>query len=309
MLDIQRMNFRNLDLNLLRVFDAIHTERSTTQAALKLGLTQPAVSNALNRLRQHLDDPLFERGPNGMEPTPAARRIAPVLAEALRALERSLGANQEFDPATSVRSFRMMIPESLEPMLVHPLLERASDMPGLTFEMLPVQSPGYKTMVLSREADIAIFPGHFNDEAIRSTQVCTLDIVIVVRAGHPRYGNSQTFTQDDFFEAGFVVLGDDIRRSVKFHQEAMASGRQRRIVMKATRSWSVLHMVASTDLVAAVPRYLAERYARSLGLKSFAMPVPGGVEPCHMGWHQELTADPAHTWLRETIKELGAPYR
>ena len=309
MLGIHGMNFRNLDLNLLRVFDAIHAERSTTQAALKLGLSQPAVSNALNRLRQHLDDPLFERGPNGMEPTPVARRIAPVLAEALRALERTLGANQDFDPATSTRAFRIMVPESLEPMLIHPLLERTAAMPGLTFEMLPVQSPGYKTMVLSREADIAIFPGHFNDEAIRSTHVCSLDIVIVVRADHPRYGAVETFTREDFFEAGFVVLGDDIRRSVRFHQEALAAGRERRIVMKATRSWSVLHTVSATDLVAAVPRYLAERYAESLGLRTFAMPVPGGEEQCHMGWHHELSDDPAHAWLRETIRELGAPYR
>ncbi|MBX3578357.1 MAG: LysR family transcriptional regulator [Rhizobiaceae bacterium] len=303
------MNFRNLDLNLLRIFDAIHSERSTTQAAQKLGLTQPAVSNALGRLRQHLGDPLFERGPSGMEPTPAARRMAPVLAEALRALERSLDANAKFDPATSTREFRMVVPEMLEPMLMHPLLRLTAAMPALTFQLFPVQVPGYKNMVLSREADIAIFPGHFNDEAIRSTYLCTFEIVIIARGDHPRYGAADVFTKDDFFEAGFVVLSDDMRRTVRFHQESMASGRERRIVMKATRMWSVLHTAAATDLVAAVPRYFAERYAHSLGLKIFPLPVPGSIDQCHMGWHQELTADPAHTWLRETLKELGAQHR
>lgn len=303
------MNFRTLDLNLLRVFDALHSEGSTTQAAARLGLTQPAVSNALNRLRQHLGDPLFERGPSGMEPTPVARRIAPALADALRLLERSLGADADFDPASSVREFRMMVPEALEPMLVHPLLDRASAMPGITFELLPVQSPGYKDMVLSREADIAVFPGHFNDESIRSTHVCTLPICIVVRADHPVYGDKEQFSTRDFFKAGFVVLGNEIRRSIQFHQEAMAAGQQRRIVLKATRIWSMLHTVASTELVAAVPRYLGELYAPRLGLKVFPMPIPASPEQCHMGWHKELSADPAHTWLRETIKEIGAPYR
>ncbi len=303
------MNFRNLDLNLLRVFDALLVEGSTTGAAKRLGLTQPAVSNALNRLRQHLEDPLFERGPAGMAPTPAARRIAPVLTEAMRAVERALGADVEFDPQTSTREFRMMVPEALEPMLVHPLLKRAAAFPGLTFRMLPVQSPGYKDMVLAQEADIAIFPGHFNDEAIRSTHVCTLDVAMVVRAGHPRYGDRDTFTKEDFFEAGFVVVGDDIRRSIQFDQETIASGRQRRIVLKATRAWSILHTVAATDLVAAVPRYLAELYADSLGLKVFDMPIPATPEKCHMGWHHELADDPAHYWLRETIREIGAPYR
>ena len=71
----------------------------------------------------------------------------------------------------------------------------------------------------------------------------------------------------------------------------------------------MLHMVAATDLVAAVPRYLAERYAERLGLKVFDMPIPATPERCHMGWHRELTGDPAHQWLRETIKEIGAPYR
>ncbi|MCB1482940.1 MAG: LysR family transcriptional regulator [Rhodobiaceae bacterium] len=303
------MNFRTLDLNLLRVFNAIHDEGSTTQAAARLGLTQPAVSNALNRLRQHLGDPLFERGPGGMEPTPVARRIAPALADALRLLERSLGADDEFDPATSVREFRMMVPEALEPMLVHPLLKHTSAMPGITFHLLPVQSPGYKDMVLSRETDIAIFPGHFNDESIRSTHVCTLPICIIARDGHPQYGSLEHFTAQDFFEAGFVVLGDEIRRSIQFHQEAKAAGRERRIVLKSTRLWSILHTVASTDLVAAVPRYLAEHYAGRLGLKVFDMPIPATPELCHMGWHQELTADASHIWLRETIKEIGASYR
>ena len=309
MLKIHTMNFRNLDLNLLRVFDAIHAEGSTTQAAARLGLTQPAVSNALNRLRQQLGDPLFERGPSGMEPTPVARRIAPVLSDALRSLERSLGADQEFDPATSTREFRMIVPEALELMLVHPLLKRAAAMPGITFRLLPVNSPGYKEMVMSREADIAIFPGHFNDEAIRSTHVCTLALCIIARAGHPVYGDGEEFTADDFFEAGFVVLGDEIRRSIQFHQEAMASGRERRIVLTATRIWSMLHTVASTDLVAAMPRYIAESYADKLGLKLFDMPIPATPEQCHMGWHHELSGDPAHSWLRETIKEIGAPYR
>ena len=173
MLKIHAMNFRNLDLNLLRVFDAIHAEGSTTQAAARLGLTQPAVSNALNRLRQQLGDPLFERGPSGMEPTPAARRIAPVLSDALRSLERSLGADQEFDPATSTREFRMIVPEALELMLVHPLLTRAAAMPGITFRLLPVNSPGYKDMVMSREADIAIFP--WMSSALRIPTIGSLD--------------------------------------------------------------------------------------------------------------------------------------
>lgn len=308
MLEIHAMNFRTLDLNLLRVFDALYSEGSTTLAATRLGLTQPAVSNALNRLRQHLGDPLFERGASGMEPTPMARRLAPALTDALGLLERALGSEAEFDPASSVREFSMVMPEALEPMLMHPLLGRAADMPGITFHLLPVHSPGYKDMVLSREADIAVFPGHYNDESIRSTHVCTLPVCIVVRADHPVYGDAEHFSREDFFTAGFVVLGNEIRRSIQFHQEVTALGQDRRIVLRATRIWSILHTVAASDLVAVIPRYLAELQAERLGLKLFSMPIPATPESCHMGWHHELTKDPAHTWLRETIKELGSPY-
>jgi DNA-binding transcriptional LysR family regulator len=303
------MNFRNLDLNLLRVFEAVHSENSITLAAEKLGLTQPAVSNALNRLRQHLDDPLFERGAGGMVPTPMARRIAPVLAEALDALERSLGGDNEFDPYTNTREFKMMMPEALEPMLMHPLLEHVSKMPGLTFELLPVNYPGHKDLVLSRQADLAIYPGSFNDEAIRSTLLCSMEISLVVRKDHPIYGKGDRFTGADFFEAGFVVLGDEIRRSVQYHQEAAATGQHRRMVCKATRMWSALLIAASTDLVAAVPDYLGKRYAKQLGLKVFPMPIPAAPEQCHMGWHAQFSNDPAHMWLRETLKRIAEPYR
>lgn len=116
------------------MFDAIYSEGTITKAAEKLGLSQPAVSFALNRLRSHLDDPLFNRGPQGMESLATARRLAPALSHSLREMERSLPANEAFGPRASRREFNLMLPEAMEPMIIYPLLRKsAEELPGISF--------------------------------------------------------------------------------------------------------------------------------------------------------------------------------
>lgn len=240
-----------------------------------------------------------------MEPTPVARRIAPALANALKTLEQSLSIDQPFDPSTSTREFHLMIPEAVEARVWHPLLQTTlAAAPNVTFCMHPVSTPDFRELVLTRKVDIGIYIRSFNGETMRSTFLFELPVSIVARKDHPIYGRKQSFTIDDFFKAGFVVLDDDLRRSIQLNQEILAMGRQRRIVARGARIWSVLHTAAVSDLVAVMPTHMARQYASQLGLRVFDLPIELAKDSCYMGWHQEYTDDPAHRWLRETIREV-----
>jgi len=155
--NIQAMNLRKLDLNLLLVFDAIYAEASITRAANRLGLTQPALSNALKRLREHLGDPLFKREGRGIVPTVEAKRLAPAIREALRAIEQAVSIATDFDPPTSARIFSMTLPEALEARLMPPLLNRVTELaPNIQFR-LKLFGGNVEQLVLSKEIDFAIF--------------------------------------------------------------------------------------------------------------------------------------------------------
>lgn len=305
---IHIINFRKLDLNLLLVFDAVYTEGSTTKAAERLELSQPAVSNALNRLRQHLDDPLFIRTASGMEASPLARRIAPAIVRSLRSVEQSLIVNTDFDPLTSARNFNILIADAVEPLIMYPLLRRrAEEMPGITFSLRPIDPETMFETVANKAVDIALYVKSFNEDGVRSSYLCTTAACIVARAAHPDYGGRDALTIEDMFTAEWAGLVSPLRKTTRIDQALNAIGRERTIVCEVPRVWSLANMVSNSNLIAALPTYMAAMLKDQLKLKLFPFPFKGPAEQWFLSWHDDYTNDPAHQWLRQTLEDVAKP--
>lgn len=299
------MNLRKLDLNLLLVFDAVYTERSITRAAHKLGMTQPAVSNALRRLRENLGNPLFERVGQGVEPTAEARRLAPKLHDALQVIERTVSLGEDFDPATSAREFTLIMPDALEPVVLPALLGQVLETaPNITFKLKPLTGTNPQEAILAKAVDIALCVFPIQDDHIRSAFLCVEDTCIAVRADHPVFRNKSSFSEDDLYETGFIVLADDLRRMTPISQEIRSAGRTRRIVCTAKSMWSMPHLVAKTDLATVMSRGMADHVGRFLDLKFFEHPISVPEHNWYMTWHQDADDDPAHSWLRDNLRSL-----
>ncbi len=301
------MNLRKLDLNLLLVFDAIYADRSVTNAAHKLGMTQPAVSNALKRLREHLGDALFERSGQGVEPTQEARRLAPVIRSALEDIERTLSLGEDFDPATSKREFGMIVPDAIETIIMQPLVTLALEkMPGIRYAMRPLDLDSLSRSVVSKDVELAFFVAPIHEPHVSSVFLMSESSCVIARADHPVFGERDAITEDEFFTCGFVALPAEMRRITHLERESRARGRSRRIVCTAKRLWSIPFMVASTDLIGALPLSMAQSIAPKLNLKIFDLPLNAPPDNWYMIWHSDYDHDPAHRWLRETIRAVAA---
>lgn len=301
------MNFRKLDLNLLRVFDAIYCEGSTTQAATKLGMSQPAVSNALSRLRQHLNDPLFERVGQGIAPTPRADIVAPQIASALRTIEATLAPVPTFDPTSQSRAFTILLPDAIEQRIMQPLFSVRDRYLGITYALLPLGNNDPTDMLLGRRADIVFSVDPIRHEQLRSTLLFSELACLVARADHRELGGREEITTEDFFAAEFVVLTASLRRLANISRELDAQNRDRRLTLATKSMWSVLMTVATTDMVGIVSRSMAQEMAPRLGLRIFEVPFKQPEDNWYMGWHRDDDENPAVRWLRETIIAHEAP--
>lgn len=291
-----------LDLNLLQVFDAVYTAGGITPAARELGLTQPAVSNALKRLREHLGDPLFERSGNAFVATPEAHRLAPIIHDALTSIERSMSVSGEFDPAQSDRMFSMIVPDAIEPMVLDDLLQHTlTQSPGIQFDVLPFHGTDPIQSLLSKQVDLAFSVLPSQEEQLNSAYLLDDEACIAVRADHPVYGSRDTFSLEDMGKVGLVSVVAEIRALTHLEHEMRASNVKRRIISTVTRMWSIPFIVARTDLAGAMSRRMAESVADDLKLKLFKPPINRPIHQWYMIWHKDNDDDPAHVWLREQV--------
>ncbi|MCZ6604709.1 MAG: LysR family transcriptional regulator [Alphaproteobacteria bacterium] len=301
------MNLRNVDLNLLLVFDAVYAARNITRAADKLGLSQPATSNALNRLRQFLGDPLFERTSSGMEPTPEAHRIAPILHDALNSIETALGpADKTLQLEKMQREFFLLMPDSMDPVLMPALIARtALAAPGVTYRLQPIQDLDIERAIAERKFDLGVIPFDIQHDAIKTSFLGEDEIYIVARAGHPKFGHLTQLRAEDLVDAVYIGVPQALHRLA--HLDKIISTKNRTsIACTATRLGSIPYMVGSTDLIAPLTRRFAQSVAASNGLKVFESPVSLPAVNWTLAWRAEFDGDPALRWLREQITEIFA---
>jgi DNA-binding transcriptional LysR family regulator len=304
------MNLSGFDLNLLKVLDALLREGSTTRAASRIGLTQPAVSAALSRLRLSLKDELFVRQGQGLVPTEFAQSLRDPLHDALEGLERLLVGNAAFDPAHSDLVFRIAGIDFFAEMLMPDLARVLSvEAPGMRVQLLDLVPSAYVEMLEREQVDLCLMPRMEVPDWIRSEALFRSSFVTIARKDHPRLARAGIapggmIPIDLFCDLGHVLLSSDGRLRAMGDDALSKMGRERRVVMSLPFFSGILRVVAETDLVSLVPRQLAERMAPRMALETYDQPMPMSVPLIAMFWHRRAEANPAQAFLRRRIAGL-----
>ena len=314
------MNFRTLDLNLLRVFDEVMAARNITRAAETLAMTQPAVSNALRRLREALGDELVTRSGYGITPTPRAIALWPAVREALASLQSSISPDA-FDAATSKQSFVLAMADATAAVLIPPLIRNLeTSAPQINLRLLPLTTRDPRALLQAGEIDLAIgfFPAVVASigmqtmqtgapDSFAHTQLYSGEYVCVMRADHPlaRGLAKQALTLDAYCAARHLLVSFS-GRPFGFIDEALAAvGRKRRIVLTVNQFFTAGRVVASSDLLTVLPRH----FLASTGISDeFAVvDLPFNKPPVHvdMVWHRRNNVVAAQKWLRGAVSGVA----
>jgi DNA-binding transcriptional LysR family regulator len=303
------VNFRTLDLNLLRVFDAVMLERNVTRAADRLAMTQPAASNALRRLREALGEELFDTSPTGMVPTPRAMALWPAVRQALGALRDELDP-QGFDPRHDERRFRLQMADATAAVQVRPLIEQMVAGPwrvGLSLEPLTTRDP--RSQLDRGMADAAV--GFFPDVARRLAAAAgssefvldpmyECEYVAVMRRSHP-LARAAVLTLDDYVHADHVRVSF-AGRAHGFVDEALSRlNLERRVPMVVGHFATASQALRHADLLCVLPRSYVD--VSDDGGDLVVRDLPFEMPRIEVGllWHRRHERDAGHRWLRQTV--------
>ena len=305
MLKIHAMNnIASVDLNLLVAFDAILRERSITLAAQRIGLSQPAMSSALGRLRRTFNDQLFVRTRDGMQPTPYAQLIAPSIQRACELIADSLQVGAGFDPGASTRTFSLYMTDIGEAVFLPRLLGAlATRAPGVNLRVLRVPERGAHDAMAAGDVDIAVglFPslkaGFFQQRLYRDEFVC------VLRADRSKARASLSARQFAAMRHAVITTAGTGHEATV--ERAFVEHRLRpRVALTIPHFMAVPVIVAQTDVVVTVPRRLALAFAGYPNLRLAAPPIPIPHFEIKQHWHKRYHHDQANRWLRHVIAEL-----
>jgi DNA-binding transcriptional LysR family regulator len=302
------VSFASLDLNLLRVFDAIYTTRSVTIASSTLHLTQPAVSKQLNRLREIFDDPLFVRTVEGMAPTPRAEALAGPVHRALTDVRTAFDSQVGFDPAASERTFRIFMNDAGQMALLPRLLAVLTrEAPKVNMETVQMPSARMRGVGLeSGDVDLAV--GYFEnfDGSIHCQVLFEERYVGMVRADHPEIRDSLSFEQ--FLHASHLVYqpaGGGHASQESFVDKAFwAAGVHRRVAVRLAHAVGMSSMVSNTDHLVVIPHRLALACARLVSVRILELPIEIPHFKVTQYWHDRFHADPGNQWLRGMFRRL-----
>lgn len=305
-----RLNFRTLDLNLLRVLDAVMAEGSLTRAAGVLAMTQPAVSHALRRLRDAVGEELFVRSAHGMRPTPLAEALWPQVRQALAGLRQAL-APDDFDPQRDAAQLRIALADStaalLSPALVQAIEREA---PQVNLRLLPLTTRDPRRLIEHGEADVAVgfFPAALaaigtqgRDSHLRHALLYRTRYRCVMRRGHPLA--ERELTLDAYCAAHHLLVSFSGRPHGSIDEALATLGRQRRVLLTVNQFFTAARVVAASDLLTVLPEgFLQDTGLLSSQLVARDLPLPLGPVTVEMVWHLRHDATPAHRWLRQQLR-------
>jgi DNA-binding transcriptional LysR family regulator len=299
------MNLESFDLNLLLAFESLMIERNVTRAARRVGLSQPAMSNALARLRRVFDDPLLVRTSEGMSPTQVAQSLIAPVTSALGQLRGAIEEKSLFDPAGSKRTFHIQASDHAEITLIAPLIRQISlQAPQITLRLarprVLFQPPAPSTLADSVDLAIGFFPDvPALDVRIHSEVLWEERSMVIARKGHPRIRGKITLRQFASEHHAAVFYKTEGQGFIDALMEQ--KGLSRHCTVFLPHFASVPFAVASSDLIATPPERLAVAFAGQLRLQ--VIPPPFVIPPFRMTmiWHERNQNDPAHSWLRDLI--------
>ena len=298
------MNISATNLNLFVAFDALIAHGSVSRAAAQVGVTQSAMSNSLRNLRELFGDPLFLRTSRGIAATPRARELAVPVREAMRLLERALGP-VTFDPVASTRTFTLLASDHVEFVLLPRLLGQLGvRAPGVRLRVLPWGLQQVPDGLARGDADLMIgfydkLPVHHRDQLLFEDRYAC-----IVRKGHPVVRGRLTLRT--YVGLKHIMVSQSAEATSGIDRALAALGRSREVSLRVSHFLNVPTLVASSDLVAALSRRVAEPFARMLPLRLFEPPLRLRTGRIGMVWHDSLHDDPAQRWLRALVAELCA---
>ncbi|CCD94123.1 Transcriptional regulatory protein [Bradyrhizobium sp. ORS 375] len=296
------MNLAALDLNLLVALDALLRESSVSRAALRIGLSQPAASHALQRLRDLLGDPLLVRTGARMELTPRALALQAPLAQALDQV-RGLFTPDVFDAASSERQFRLMMPDLAVELLMPSLMAKVTRAaPNVRIDVVPWRGPAIFHAEFARTIDMVISIGNAFKGFHRQLLYTDSD-ALAVRRGHP--AGSRLSRRETFLSARHVAVVLRGQSEDLIDNWLRSKGWERRIALVVPSYIEALHVAARTDLVAFVPRRLISALARPLSLATVTPPLDPGIDEQYMFYPTRAQVEPGSIWLRTLMLETG----
>jgi DNA-binding transcriptional LysR family regulator len=304
------MNFAALDLNLLRVLDALMRERSVTRAGERIGLSQPAVSNALTRLRKILGDELFVRRGTDMLPTPRAEAIGPILRTMLAQMEEVLSADAKFDPAAAARTFTFLGSDIISTLVMPLLSERiAKAAPKVRLRMLDISAADMQQQLRDDAVDLAFNLPSTPPEWMAGEPVYAIRYAIIaspdnaeIRAAKIKPGN--TLPLKLYCKLPHALRSSDSTMRGVIDDTLQKLGHTRRVVLALPHFHAVAAAVARGHLIAALPTVFAQAVAKDSGLVMYKPPIPIEAGELFMYWHKRHDQNPALRWMRQQVTEV-----
>ncbi len=298
------MDLGNIDLNLLQVMQAVDQEGSVTRAAQRLGLSQPAVSNTLARLRRALGDPLFVRSSHGMEATPRARRVLDAVDAAMGLIRQGLRDGAAFDPAQTAEEFNLLVSDLGEMIFLPRLMAHMqAHAPMARVRIRQLARGGYAEALEAGLADLAVGYLPHPRGSLRSRRLFLDNFVCMVRCGHPILDAPMTL--DRYAGLQHVAVSRRGAREGLVTTALASMGVERRIALVVPHFAAAPGVVAASDLAVTVPSNLMRLYAEA-GVVSVALPFAAPSIELALYWHERLQEDAASQWLRTTFVTLFA---
>ncbi len=298
------INLRSVDLNLLTVFDAVMEKGKLSHAAQTLGMTQPAVSNAVARLRLTFNDELFIRARHGMLPTPRAQELFQPIRLALQTIKATLDPERSFDPNTSERTFKMAIGDYGELILLPALLGLINPFTGrLKIETFPEMDA--KSLELVKQGQIDFYFDHKppTEAQLDYCQVSEEEVVVICRKNHPHI--KKTLTQQEYLQSRHIILKVQHHNLTMLEDFLQTDTLIARNVLAEVRQYvAIPELITQTDCIATVPKRMAEHYAQQRELTILPFPFKIKKSKAYMIWHTSLNQDQAHSWLKESMFKL-----
>lgn len=300
------MNYRSADLNLLKVFEALMTEGNVTRAAGKLSLTQPAVSNALRRLRDTFDDPLFVRSGAGVNPTRRAIDLWEPLSQSLHAIRATMDL-ERFDALRSAASLSIAMSDYVSAIVVPRLAGRLSKVaPSMQIHAIPNTLVDLGPVLADNKADFAI--SVYNEEVqrpafLKSRALWSPDFVCVMRTGHP-LARLERLPLKKFLAARHVDVSLPGKTTPTYDLFLRSRGLQRNLVATVNHYGAAYEVVRRSDLIAVLPWSKGLEPPRLAGLRKMPVPLEAPPRIIELFWHQRHETSGLHQWLKNTLLEL-----
>lgn len=298
-----KRNLRSIDLNLLTVFDAIMTEGKLSKAGERLGMTQPAVSGALARLRLTFGDELFLRTRHGMLPTPRAQSLIKPIREALNLIVESIELLEEFDPETSTRRF-VVSTGDLGELILMPALLRLIEKQSPKIEVESRADSTQMNVELLKQGVLDVYFDYLvpEDPQLAFHKIAEDFPVVIARQSHPRIENK--ISMESYLSERHIILSHRHKQKTILEELLGVKALPRKILAEVQQYTAMPEIVAQTDALAVIPQGMAVYYARLLPIK--IIPFPGKLNKlgAYMIWNKAFDRDVGNKWLREQVLKL-----